>query len=287
MAPRSLDTEEQHYAIKSWRYLRGAMVALVAGLFVSVVYERGSVDCWKTSISAYYYTPVHNYFVAALLGIGVCLFCLRGSHHVEDGLLNLAGMCAPVVALVPTTGPGTCGASFARSLEDRGADIENNITALIAVGVLAGFVLVLLTALDRLKPPRSTVNMFAVAAAVWIALMLVFWLDPDLFARGAHYTAAIAMFGCILVVVIVNAIGYKKKKQAVEGPEVRLLVNPYWAIGGAMLGCSAIAALLAFVVDWPYTVIAIEFALIFLFAIFWIIQTVELWDDGLRPVPPK
>src|SRR5205085_6408417 len=54
------------------------------------------------SISAYYYTPVRGMFAGALLAIGACLVCIRGSTTVEDILLNVAGMLAPVVALIPT-----------------------------------------------------------------------------------------------------------------------------------------------------------------------------------------
>src|SRR5438552_17398424 len=79
-------------AVKTWRYLRLAMIALVVGLGVSLAFERGKVHpgCFKTSISAYYYTPAHSWFVAALIGIAVCLVCLRGSTGTEDVLLNLA-----------------------------------------------------------------------------------------------------------------------------------------------------------------------------------------------------
>ena len=52
-------------AVKTWRYLRVAMVVLAAGLAISIVYELGrrDFDCLQTSISAYYYTPVQGYFV--------------------------------------------------------------------------------------------------------------------------------------------------------------------------------------------------------------------------------
>lgn len=305
MSPDSLDTTEQHYAIKSWRYLRLAMVALVVGLFVSIAFERWKVpaDCLQTSISAYYYTPVHDYFVAALLGIGVCLFCLRGCNDIEDGLLNLAGMFAPVVALVPTPKPGKCASVFG-SLEDRGVNIANNITALIVVGLLAGITLIVLTVRKRLQPPQMAVGMFAVAATIWITLMLFFWLDRDDFVTYAHYSAAIPMFVCILVVVLYNAWGYKKKKakakeeakakkeanptdDAIAKDEAKAkkqatpLRNPYLGIGGAMIASSVIIGIAA-CLGWHYSVIAIEFALIILFAAFWVIQTIELWDDGLR-----
>lgn len=284
MSPYSLNTGEQRYAIKSWRYLRLAMVALVVGLFVSIAFERGKApaNCFQTSISAYYYTPVHDYFVAGLLAIGVCLFCLRGSSDEEDGLLNLAGMFAPIVALVPTPNPGKCASVFG-SLEDRSVNIANNITALIAVGVLAGIILGGLTVRKRsprVEPQPSALKMFAVAAAVWILLMLVFWGDRAFFIKNAHYAAAIAMFSCILIVVLLNAWGYKEKRTE-AGKEARRLRNPYAYVGGAMIVSSLITGI-AGLFGWDHWVIVIEFALITLFAIFWVIQTIELWDDGLR-----
>jgi hypothetical protein len=50
---------EPSYAVKTWRYLRVAMVVVVFGLGVSIAYERSKVrpGCFQTSISAYYYTP--------------------------------------------------------------------------------------------------------------------------------------------------------------------------------------------------------------------------------------
>src|SRR3954468_20244083 len=103
-----LTREEQAFAIKTWRYLRLALVALVVGLVVSVTYERTKVDCWPTSLSAYYYTPVHAYFVSALVAMGVCMFCLAGTTPAEDILLNIGGIFAVIVGLVPTPHPGHC-----------------------------------------------------------------------------------------------------------------------------------------------------------------------------------
>jgi hypothetical protein len=101
---------QQDFAIKTWRYLRLAMIALVVGLAAAVIYEvaRRGGDCVQTSISAYYYTPARAIFIGALIAIGACLICLRGSRDWEDILLNVAGMLAPVVALVPTPAPGVC-----------------------------------------------------------------------------------------------------------------------------------------------------------------------------------
>ena len=58
--------------------------------------------CWQSSISSYYYTPAQGILVGVLVAIGVCLICLRGASDGEDELLNLTGLCAPFVALVPS-----------------------------------------------------------------------------------------------------------------------------------------------------------------------------------------
>jgi hypothetical protein len=56
------------YTISTWRYLRLAMVGIVLALATAVVIEviKAHGHCVKTSISAYYYSPVRALFVAAL-----------------------------------------------------------------------------------------------------------------------------------------------------------------------------------------------------------------------------
>jgi hypothetical protein len=271
---RSLSHAEQLYAIKTWRYLRVAMVALVLGLFASIVFEWWKVhrSCIQTSISAYYYTPVHGFFVGALVAIGTCLVCLKGNTEIEDVLLNLAGMLAPVVALVPTPHPGSC-ASVLGTTQDRDYNVGNNMFALLTVGAMG---LVLLAWLTRKRrPAKGALIGYAAAVVVWLAAMLVFWLARDFFVRSAHYAAAISMFACILVVVINNAIDYKTKAGATSNK------NRYSVIAVAMV-VAVVACLITLAAGWAYWIIALEFSLIALFAIFWTTQTKELWHAGLR-----
>ena len=106
----SSDGERPEFTIKTWRYLRLGMIALVIALSAAITYEviRRDDGCVQTSISAYYYTHAQAIFVGSLIAIGACLICLRGSTEPEDILLNLAGMLAPVVAIVPTPHAGKC-----------------------------------------------------------------------------------------------------------------------------------------------------------------------------------
>lgn len=272
--PAPLNDEEQLFAVKTWRYLRLAMVALVIGLGVAIAFEvsRASPnDCFKTSISAYYYTPVHGYFVAALVGIGICLFCLKGNTEAEDALLNVAGIFAMFVALVPTQKSGPCN-SVPDWAVDRAANIDNNVTALLVVLFIALAAIALLALKDG--PPRSAVIGYVCALAVYVVIALFFLAAPDLFDRRAHFTAAILMFVCIFCVVVINAWEVMKdKKQTASSRR-----NFYPAVAIAMAAASVVI-----VVDHgEYWVIVIEGTLISLFAVFWGIQTWELWREGLR-----
>ena len=280
MAPTSepgpLRDDHQLRAIKTFNYLRVAIVALVVGLFSAVGYEWvvAPDHCFQESISAYYYTPVRGYFVAALLGIGVCLFCLKGSTDIEDGLLNLAGMFAPVVALVPTPSRGEC-ASVLGSKADLSEQVANNVFALILVGSIGLIVIAVQTVRRFAHIPLHARMGYAAAAAVWIAIGLVFALDLESFVGNAHYAAAVPMFVCIVAVVFVNAFAYEKKTEAASAR------NRYAAVGLTMILTSALIGLCA-ILGWNHAVIAIEVDLILLFAVFWVVQTKELWREGLR-----
>ena len=262
------------YAVKTWRYLRLAMIGLVLGLGAAVLFERAKTHhgCFQTSISAYYYTPAHAYFVGALIGIAVCLVCLRGSTGTEDVLLNIAGMFAPIVAFVPTPGPGKC-ASFLEAAHGLNRNIANNVFALLVVGAVALVVAGILT--WRNERTRPALVGYTAALFIWIATALVFALARHFFAGHAHYTAAVLMFGCILIVALNNAFGYKWKGRGES------LKNRYMAIAVAMVA-SAVGVGLAGLLGWRYWTIAIETALITLFAVFWAVQTRELWRPGLR-----
>jgi hypothetical protein len=276
---------EPPYAIQTWRFLRLAMVAIVVGLGVSVLFELTKAPgCMQTSISAYYYTPVHAYFVGALVSVGVCMFCLRGNTEFEDVVLNLAGMLALIVALVPTPDPGSC-MSVPVATQDPRANVANNVTALLAVGALALLFLAWLAAHEHRsrpadRPSPTELIVYVAAAAIWVLTALVFWLARNFFVGHAHYAAAVLMFGCILAAVGDNAFAFKR---STNGSSVR---NRYTLIGCLMIGSFAVIGI-AGLSGWKYWVIAIETALIGLFAVFWVIQTKELWEPGLREDPRR
>src|SRR5680860_326649 len=92
---------EDDFVRKTYRYLRIGLLFSVLMLGISIVVERVMIECWQTSISGYYYTPVRAVFVSSLVVTGVAMIAIKG-QGVEDLMLNIAGMLAPVVAFVPT-----------------------------------------------------------------------------------------------------------------------------------------------------------------------------------------
>lgn len=255
------------------------MPLLIVGLGVSVLDERvHAPGCWQRSISAYYYTPAHGIFVGALLAIAVCLVCLRGNTDLEDALLNFAGMFAALVALVPTPKPRTACSSAMDAVEDRSKNVGNNVIALLAVGAAALLILAFL-ALRRHGRQGSLSQTskigYGTAVLVGMATVLVFGLARGAFEKGAHYTAAIAMFACILAVVELNAWDFKVE------PAGKWVRTSYHAVGIAM-GAAVVAFVIAKWARWDYWLLGLETSLIALFAAFWVIQTVHLWTPGLR-----
>jgi hypothetical protein len=266
------------YAISTWRYLRLAMVGIVLALATAVVIEviKAHGHCVKTSISAYYYSPVRALFVAALVGIGICMICLRGSSQLEDVLLNLAGMFAPIVALVPTPKAGGCPV-VAHPAAGVGAAVANNVAAFLVAGGGALLVAGALAA-GRDGGWMPLIGWLA-GVALWSIALLVFLLARRPFVHDAHYAAALSMFLCLIAVTVDNARGCRGHRG------LRAARNPYVLIAAAMVA-AAVAAVVAAALGWQYWVIATEIALISLFAAFWITQTVDLWRPGLRPTQP-
>ena len=276
-------------AVKTWRYLRLAMVLMVVGLGVSVVYEhwKTGTGCWQKLLSAYYYTPVQGFFVGALVTIGVCLIALKGNTDWEDILLNLAGACAPVVAFVPIPDPGTCG-SVLTGTENRDLNIDNNMTAFVGVGGLALAILGVVLLLGhrgktRQRPTRTSVIGFVISVVLYIATTLVFFLAREWFTAYGHAVAAIAMFAFIFANVWLNAINLHFARS--DGTGSAAVVNRYTVIGVLMLAAVLITTVLGLVAHWPYWKLVLEASLIALFGIFWLMQTIELWDQGLRRDP--
>ncbi len=264
--------------LKTYRYLRVSIVAMALLLAIALVVEisAGESVVLLGSISEYYYSPVRNVLVGALMAIGLSLVAVKGREGAEDVMLNLAGMLAPIAAVVPLPVEGAIPAAFVPG-------VENNVTALLVLG-LVGLVFAAWTARGGVAAYGRAV---LVGAVGWLVLTAWFVLGRDSFLSGAHYATAVPMFGLIAGTALVNA-RHARERTAIPGMSPSSYARSYAVIALGIFG-TVLAAGLFFllslvgfepVASWIFWV---EALLLTLFAAFWILQTMENWYDGTPP----
>lgn len=284
--PRTALADPNVNRLKTYRYLRVGMVLLMVMLGVSIIVDRvdGPAGQFQTSISDYYYTPVQSVLVGSLVAVGACLIIMRAERDVEDIFLNLAGMFAPLVAFVPIDREGVTDGVL--SSASAAAFVDNNVKTLVITGAiaLAVAVAVLARSWPQLDDTGERVRrILGLVAAGGIVLGTWLWYDlaPDSFqgtgayVAGGHFTAAIALFVCMGVVVLCNALP----------PTLQPYSAIYAGIVALMVLNGIVAVLFGFGVgpfDWRYWLLAVETAGVVLFVVFWLVQTVELGRVQLK-----
>lgn len=276
-------------AVKTYRYLRVAMIGMVVLLGAAVLHEWWATGwrCLQPSMSSYYYTPARGVVVGSLVAVGVCLVVIKGNTDWEDILLNLGGSVAPLIAFVPTPEPGTC-RSAPLQVGDTAAHVANNVFALLVLG-LAGIIVTVVIARRALRPGErlEPAVRFGVLAVVvlYVATAVSFFVARSGFLAHAHYAAAFVLFVCIVAVVALNAWACRCGAQGGDRTASRY-AKGYAAIAVLMVGSVALMLAWRAVFGWHHAVLWIEGVLVGCFAVFWGLQTRELWGQGLRaPVP--
>lgn len=258
----------------TYRWLRLGLVVAFAVVATSVLVEWAHAPghCLQPSLSAYYWTPVRPLFVGCLLALSLGMIALRGGTDIENVALNVAGLLVPFVAVIPIRAPTTGCSSASDDTWPAHAAIGNNVTSLLLVG--AGALVALTVALVRGRP-RTTAQWagLAVALAVEASAALWFATSRSSFERYAHYVAATGLFLALGAVVWQNA-----RATASAG-----LTRIYRGLVGAMAlaGALQVAHLL-----WPafgWNLLLTEILLVAAFTAFWLLQTRELWNQGIRP----
>lgn len=296
------------YVRTSYRALRLSIVVVVLALMVSLVIERARASCLQGSISSYYYTPVHSVFVGGLMAMGLVMVALKGRDIIEDQLFNIAGILAPIVALVPTsrpTGPDGTSAGIC-SRPDEVLDISargliiNNVPALAAAVAIALAITIVIARrqhrdMDAASIPKATRAGITISVVLLVAGLAWFVLWTDSFYRRAHGGAAIAMFVFIWLAVLVNT-GWPSRLwswvyRSLGAPEpgpptsdaarARRLRYRRWYRGIAVaMPAVAVCSLL---LPGDVRIFWLEVGQIVPFALFWLVQTFDGWDTGVAP----
>ena len=269
---------------RTYRNLRVGIAGTVVLIGVSVVVTTARVGVLP-SISAYYYTPARNVFVGALVAAAIAMLALSG-RGIQRALLDAAALFAPLVALVPTpirsgSIPGfenACGDAATCVPAAAVAELDTGVATYLIVGALTVVVAVAATLVVGGGSFWLSLPSFAIAGAVLVLVGLAWLFFRDAFVANAHVVAAVAFFGLIAVVAVANAFDNSPSSM----PR-RWRQTVYWVIAVAM--AVDLVALLVVVSanvlgDFPPPVLIGEAVALVLFAAFWVVQSIEKWDDA-------
>lgn len=280
----------------TYRYLRMSMPLLGVVLATSVLIQVYSTEprCWLGSISAYYYTPAREVFVAALCAIGTALVIFKASTTREDIALNIAGVGAFALALIPTplktiTADADfekCSRSNEPTAEQLSAALANNALTL-AIGITL-LTVAFLVCLVVLGPGNGRPHPGSVVAACVLSLVAwggyVIWQATDASVRDVervgHTLGTAFLFVGITFMILVQlwprftVAGGQETRDASAG----VYAYGYYAslvimlVGGAVFGY-----LWLFEDNKLNALFWFETSMIVSFVSFWSLQTVEKW----------
>jgi hypothetical protein len=273
--------------------LRLGMTLLLGLLGVSVASHALFVaTCYPLSISAYYYTPAGPVFTAALVAIGACLIVYRGNTDHENVVLDFCGFFAFVVGFVPTA--PDCGSVEA---PDIASTVTNNISALFVIGLAATAVgwKMRKSKLRIGGPSKYAKRWFFVALAALVVGLVYFFTDQARFRENGHGIAAGALFVCIVGVVLLNAWGFAREQvrlrneaRSRQHTAFKAATNRYGIVAWLMLASFGFLTVFGHFLDlYDHWFLALEAALIGLFAVFWVFQTFELRGQVSRSQPDE
>lgn len=261
---------------RTYRYVRLTILAATLLLAVAVAVEEITGGPLP-SLSAAYYTPAGPMFVAGLCVVAAAFAALSG-RSVEQGLLDVAAVLALVIAVVPTTVESeVCGASARCVPPGAVAVVVNNgvaVASVVLVGAVAGVVLSVV---------QGTVSRGVVVTATAVVVVVGgfgAWglAAPVAFLSFAHNVAAVGFF------VLIGAVAAIAAWRPQRAP--RRFRPAYAAVAvGILIALVGLAATLGLAVGGvdvtrpvPWVFLGESLALV-LFAVFWFLQTVELWNE--------
>jgi len=305
-AGQLLVSDADELTLRTYRYVRVLIVALTIGLLAGVFVERATASCLLGSISAYYYTPARGLFTGGLIGIGVCLIAIRGENDLQDGVLNVAGLFGPMVALVPMhldvgtaehpSREALCIINAHRVNDLRPGPVRETAFGLVTGGrldsirnntigllIMVGLGLLLLGVLiwwGRRRPhhgaPRPKWWPWAVAVLVALGVWALYLFAHGFYVEKVHFATAILMFAAVSVYAVIDGVRALRLQGAVKRGVA------YIVLGVGLLGGCGLIMLIGNGQGWDYTTFTAEVWGIGVFLVFWSAQTVDLWNHTSR-----
>lgn len=263
---------------RTYRYLRIGLAGTIVVIFVAVGQAATSVG-WLTSVSDYFYTPARNAIIGALIAATLALVALSG-RGAERALLDAAALFAPLIAVVPTPVPAGEIPGVVASCTERCfpaeyiPDAANGVGTYLVVGTLTVLIAVLLAALRQVSLMAIRFSL-AIAVVVLIVVGVTWAFAGSAFLAYGHFVATVAFFALFAVVAVRSAF---PRRGVVPAPIYRVMYTAI-AVGLALV---LVAYILLLALADPHgipIVLIVETAALVLFFAFWVVQSVEKWDE--------
>ncbi len=266
----------------TYRFLRLSLAMMALAILVSMVIERMRAPGWEGAISAYYYTASRPIFTGALIAIGGFLIAIKGRTVIEDVSLNLAGMMALLVPLVPphqaseVTGSVISHVGFQITEQQHHELLVNNMLTVLIVAIVS---FVILSAIghaqgDPVKLRHHDKVGLTIAAGV-AAIGVALYVTVDLVRDNAHMISAVLMFVFLWPAIVANAY---------NAPDTNY--RAWYAAIAISMPASAIAVGIATLAapGWRHNVLVLEILELAPFLVYWVVQTIEQWNPVVQPV---
>lgn len=274
-------------SLRTYRYVRLSVVAAVVLLSAGIAWQFATIGPLN-SISASYYAPIRSVFTGALFAVAVALVVLAG-RSIRRFLLLLAGMTAPVVALVPVPlasdqiqhlfGTACSGDAVTCLPPQTVAEVAAVLPAYLITAATLLLVSVVLLALDRALD-RWAIIRTGIAAALLLALVV--WSTLPSFLLLAHYAAAGVFFLLIAVTAGLHAVAVRE--EGASGPGTPRFYSRCYATVSVLIAAVDVIVIVLLLTRSGAALLGEQWLLLgesaalALFGVFWILQTVENWD---------
>lgn len=245
---------------RTYRYVRLAILGAVLALLVSVAAVAIGTRTVPESLSAGFYTPARTVFTGSLFAVSLALLALSG-RSVPQALLDVAAVLAPLVAIIPTPVGGVVPAAVH-------ADVVNGLLTFAIVGV-AGLAAALFVARAQRTLTRGVLVTAGAAGALIVGFPVWAAADQESLLRFGHLAATLAFFALIAAVAGWTAWAPSSSRPAARGIYGAIAVGILAAIGFLFV---------VFLAGIPLVLIG-EVILLLLFSAFWIVETVQTWND--------
>lgn len=276
-------------SLRTYRYLRIAMGAMIVVIFAAVTIEAIRHGSILESISQYFYTPARSTFIGALVAAAVALLALSG-HRAERALLDAAGLLAPLIAVVgtPVRNPLLCGEGITCVPVTAIGDIENGVLTYLVIGTAGWFTVVILVLARRVQLKVAGISLL-VATGVLAVVAGLWFGNRELFLASVHFGAAALFFLAIGTIAVLHLRG---RDDSPEPARWMKAVYGFVAVGMVVVVVLAVWAIVAERIDPDEpgfvvpAVFGCEVAALLLFLVFWVVQSIQRWNDEIAPAAP-